>query len=74
MNDSERANLLELIAFQQRVADDTLNRYKIRPDLTLEELAQVVMYLSDRLKEEQRQRRLLETQLMELQHRVQALR
>jgi ABC-type lipoprotein export system ATPase subunit len=71
---SEQANLIELLAFRQQQADTILSRYRIRPDLTIEELAQVVMHLSDRLKTEQQQRRALEAQLQELKHLVDQLK
>jgi ABC-type lipoprotein export system ATPase subunit len=73
-DDSEPAHLLKLLAFQRQHADTVLDRYKVRPDLTIEELAQVVLYLSDRLTEEQQQRRSLESQLQELKHLVDLLK
>jgi hypothetical protein len=71
---SEQANLIKLLAFRQEQADSILSRYQIRPNLTIEELAQVVLYLSDRLTEEQQQRRSLESQLQELKHLVEQLK
>jgi ABC-type lipoprotein export system ATPase subunit len=71
---SEQANLIELLEFQKQHTDFVLSRYRIRPDLTIEELAQVVMHLSDRLSKEQRQRRSLESQLQELKHLVEQLK
>jgi ABC-type lipoprotein export system ATPase subunit len=71
---SEQANLLELLEFQKQHTDFVLSRYRIRPDLTIEELAQVIMHLSDRLKTEQQQRRSLESQLQELKHLVDQLK
>jgi ABC-type lipoprotein export system ATPase subunit len=65
-DNSEQANLVKLLAFRQQHTDHILSRYQIRPNLTIEELAQVVLYLSDRLTEEQQQRRSLESQLQEL--------
>jgi ABC-type lipoprotein export system ATPase subunit len=73
-DDLKRANLLKLLTFQQQHTDIILSRYRIRPDLTIEELAQVVMHLSDRLKTEQQQRRALESQLQELKHLVDQLK
>jgi hypothetical protein len=73
-SNSERADLIKLLAFQQQYADTVLSRYQIRPDLTIAELAQVVLYLSDRLKAEQQQRRSLESQLQELKHLVEQLK
>jgi chromosome segregation ATPase len=73
-NYSEQANLIKLLEFQQQQSDHVLNRYQIRPNLTIEELAQVVMHLSDRLKTEQQQRRTLEAQLQELKHLVDQLK
>jgi ABC-type lipoprotein export system ATPase subunit len=70
----KQANLIKLLTFQKQHADTVLDRYKVRPDLTIEELAQVVMYLSDRLKTEQQQRRSLESQLQELKHLVDQLK
>jgi hypothetical protein len=69
-DDSELANLIKLLAFRQKHTDNVLSRYQIRPDLTIEELAQVVMYLSDRLTTEQQQRRSLESQMQELKDLV----
>jgi ABC-type lipoprotein export system ATPase subunit len=71
---SEQDNLTQLLAFRQQHTDNILSRYQIRPDLTIEELAQVVMYLSDCLKTEQQQRRSLESQLQELKHLVDQLK
>jgi ABC-type lipoprotein export system ATPase subunit len=73
-DDLEPANLTKLLAFRQQHTDTVLSRYQIRPDLTIEELAQVVMYLSDRLKTEQQQRRALESQLQELKTLVDQLK
>jgi hypothetical protein len=73
-DDSEQANLIKILAFQQQHTDSILNRYQIRSDLTIAELAQVVLYLSDRLKAEQQQRRSLESQLQELKHLVEQLK
>jgi hypothetical protein len=56
-NKSEQADLTKLLAFRQQHTDAVLSRYQIRPDLTVEELAQVLMYLSDCLKAGQQQRR-----------------
>jgi ABC-type lipoprotein export system ATPase subunit len=71
---SEQANLTQLLAFRQQHTDHILNRYQIRPDLTIEELAQVVMYLSDRLTTEQQQRRSLESQMQALKDLVEQLK
>jgi hypothetical protein len=71
---SEQSNLIKLLAFQQHHTDNILSRYQIRPDLRIEELAQVVLYLSDRLTTEQQQRRALESQLQELKHLVEQLK
>jgi hypothetical protein len=71
---SEQANLIKILAFQKQHTDVVLDRYKVRPDLTIEELAQVVLYLSDRLTAEQQQRRSLESQLQELKHLVDQLK
>jgi hypothetical protein len=70
----KQANLIKLLAFQKQNTDTVLSRYKVRPDLTIEELAQVVLYLSDRLKTEQQERRSLESQLQELKHLVDQLK
>jgi hypothetical protein len=73
-SNSEQDDLIKLLAFQQQYADTVLNRYQIRPDLTIAELAQVVMHLNDRLTAEQQQRRSLESQLQELKHLVEQLK
>jgi hypothetical protein len=73
-SNSEQSDFIKLLTFQQQHADTVLNRYQIRPDLTIAELAQVVLYLSDRLKAEQQQRRSLESQLQELKHLVEQLK
>jgi ABC-type lipoprotein export system ATPase subunit len=73
-DNSEQANLIKLLSFRQQHTDHILSRYQIRPDLTIEELAQVVLYLSDRLTAEQQQRRALESQLQDLKHLVEQLK
>jgi hypothetical protein len=72
-NKSEQVDLIKLFVFRQQHTDTVLSHYQIRSDLTIEELAQIVMYLSDRLKAEQ-QRCSLESQLQELKHLVDQLK
>jgi hypothetical protein len=74
MNESEQASYLELLAARQQLTENVLARYKIRPELTTEELAQVVMYLSDRVNEEQRQRQAMESRLGKLEDVVEQLK
>jgi hypothetical protein len=73
-NNSEQPDFIKLLSFRQQYTDHILSRYQIHPDLTIAELAQVVMYLSDRLTAEQQQRRTLESQLQELKHLVEQLK
>jgi hypothetical protein len=59
-NNSEQSDFNKLLSLRQQYTDHILSRYQIRPNLTIEELAQVVLYLSDRLTAEQQQRRAIE--------------